>query len=616
MAENKLVGQNYETPDLRAKVTGRARYAEDFRAQGMLFARLLSEPVLARASPQHRHERRARDARRESDPAARRRAGSEGSGQRRGPDDARQPVAARRRSTNEPLYQGEPVLAVAAVDELTAAEAIEKIKIRWERLPFNVDPVATLLPGATTARVEGNVWVRPTPTPGQPPPLPEIKDLKWTEREFAEYNEGRLPMGEDTDPAWSYGDVEAGFKKAALVLDETFVTPNTSHQCLESRSSMAYWQNGKLHIHLSTQSTVQTVMSVARWLSLEPENIVLIGEYCGGGYGSKATGSVTDIIPALLAKKTGTPVQMRISREEEHAVGGARPAFHGRMKVGFTKEGRITAIDMFTVVEGGPYGPGGDGNSASRFASLMFQPEAMRWRGVTAITNTPPRRAQSQPGGMQGIVSAWSRSSPRRRASSASIRSRSGRSTRRRAKRKFGPAECAGQPHVHDELLPQRSARQGRARSSSGTSGRPGAGSARARKCAASAWRSARYVAGSVGFDGLFVIKPDGRMYIQTGIGNLGTESMVGLPARRRRNDGHAVGKDATSPGATRRRTCRGAACRAAARRFTRIRARRTPRRATPSRSCSRSRRRISAAGPRTTSWPTSASRARAAAPA
>ena len=59
---------------------------------------------------------------------------------------------------------------------------------------------------------------------------------------------------------------------------------------------------------------------------------------------------------------------------------------------------------MFTVVEGGPYGPGGDGNSASRYASLMFQPESMRWRGITAITNTPPRGAQSQPGGMQGIT--------------------------------------------------------------------------------------------------------------------------------------------------------------------------------------------------------------------
>src|SRR5438128_3451427 len=85
--------------------------------------------------------------------------------------------------TNEPLYQGEPVLAVAAVDELTAAEAIEKIQIQWEPLPFSVDPVASLLPGAMNPRVEGNVWVRPTPVPGQPPPLPEVIDLKWTEAE-------------------------------------------------------------------------------------------------------------------------------------------------------------------------------------------------------------------------------------------------------------------------------------------------------------------------------------------------------------------------------------------------------------------------------------------------
>ena len=129
-----------------------------------------------------------------------------------------------------------------------------------------MDPVASLLPGAMNARVEGNVWMRPTPAPGQPPPLPEVQDLKWTEAEVEEYKAGRLPMGKDTDAPWSYGDIEAGFKKASLILDETFVTPNTSHQCLESRTSMAYWQNGKLFIHLSTQSAVQTVMSVVRWL--------------------------------------------------------------------------------------------------------------------------------------------------------------------------------------------------------------------------------------------------------------------------------------------------------------------------------------------------------------
>ena len=87
-----------------------------------------------------------------------------------------------------------------------------------------------------------------------------------------------------------YGDVDAGFKNAALVLDETFVTPNTSHQTLEPRTAMAYWQNGKLYIHCSTQSVVQTVGSVSRWMHLEPKDVVLISEYTGGGFGSKATG--------------------------------------------------------------------------------------------------------------------------------------------------------------------------------------------------------------------------------------------------------------------------------------------------------------------------------------
>ncbi|MEA2668344.1 MAG: xanthine dehydrogenase molybdenum-binding subunit [Chloroflexota bacterium] len=537
MAEQKLVGQNYSTPDLRAKVTGRARYAEDFRAQGMLFARLLLSP--------YPHARvKSLDTR-----AALALPGvkailtaDEVPGPKDQVNDAGQVIRANPKSekalTNEPLYQGEPVLAVAAVDELTAVEAIDRIEIQWEPLPFSVDPVASLLPGAMNARLEGNVWIRPTPTPGQPPPLPEVHDLKWTEAEVEEYRVGRLPMGKDTDAPWSIGDIDAGFKKAALILDETFITPNTSHQCLESRTSMAYWQNGKLFIHLSTQSAVQTVMSVVRWLSIEPENVVLISEYCGGGYGSKGTGSVTDIIPALLAKKTGTPVQMRISREEEHGIGGARPALHGRMKVGFTREGRVTALDMYTVVDGGPYGPGGDGNTASRFASLMFQPEAMRWRGVTAITNTPPRRAQSQPGGMQGIVlmePVIAKAARQLGIDQVEIRKINAPA----GKAKFGPANAQGtRPYATSCFITEalekgaqifkwdeRTARSGQRQGS---------------KVRGSGVAISAYNAGSIGFDGLFVIKPDGRMYIQTGIGNLGTESwsdcqrvsaeMMGMP--------------------------------------------------------------------------------------
>ncbi|MCM3881347.1 MAG: xanthine dehydrogenase family protein molybdopterin-binding subunit [Vicinamibacterales bacterium] len=537
MAEKKLVGQNYSTAELRAKVTGRARYAEDFKAEGMLHARLLLSPYAharvlsvdtsaALAMPGVKAILLAADV----------------PGPKDQTNDAGQLIRANPKSekalTDEPLYQGEPVLAVAAVDELTAAEAIEKIKIKWEPLSFNVDPVATLLPGAMNARVEGNVWVRPTPTPGQPPPLPEVIDLKWTEAEVEEYKAGRLPMGKDTDPTWKYGDIDAGFKKADLILDETFITPNTSHQCLEARTSMAYWQNGKLYIHLSTQSVVQTVMSVSRWLDLPPENIVLISEFCGGGYGAKGTGSVTDIIPALLSKKTGTPVQMRISREEEHSIGGARPALHGRMKVGFTKDGKITAVDMFTVVDGGPYGPGGDGNSASRFASLMFQPEAMRWRGVTAITNTPPRRAQSQPGGMQGIVlmepviAKGARKLGIDQVEIRKINAPAGRA-------QFGPPNAQGNRATTTSCFLREALDQGKelfkwdekvARS----------GKRQGNKVRGSGVAVSSYNAGSVGFDGMFILKPDGRLAIYTGIGNLGTESwsdcqrvtadMLGMP--------------------------------------------------------------------------------------
>src|SRR5438067_5486886 len=294
--------------------------------------------------------------------------------------------------SNEPMYRGEPVLAVAAVDEWTAAEAIEKIEIEFEPLPFAVDPLVSLRPGGPNPRAEGNVWITPTPpapaaapaagagaATGAPagrgagapaaPPRPEVKELKWTEADFADYAEGRLPMGKPAT-SWSYGDVEAGFKEAALVLDETFVTPSTPNAPLESRTAMAYWQNANLYMHCSTQSTTQTVPAVARWVGIKPTAVVLISEYCGGAFGSKVAGSITMAIPALLAKKANAPVMMRITREEETHIGRWRPALHGRVKVGFAKDGRITAVDMYSIIDNGPYEQQGDLNQTGRMVSL------------------------------------------------------------------------------------------------------------------------------------------------------------------------------------------------------------------------------------------------------
>ena len=515
-ANYKLIGKDYTTADLHAKVTGRAKYAEDYRAEGMLFCKLLLSPL------PHARVKRIDTSEAHSMPGVKAILTA---------DDLPAPADTltdngtvikaskwgERGLTMEPLYDGEPILAVAAVDELTAAEAIERIRIDFERLPFVVDPLDTLRPGGPNPRTDGNIWV------AQQGSTPEVAELKWTEADFAEAQHGRLPMGKTRDD-WSYGDLDAGFKDAALVLDETFVTPDVSHQTLETRSAMAYWQNGKVYVFTGTQSTAQTQPVLARWLNMDPSKVVFISEYTGGGFGSKVTGGVSMIIPALLSKKANAPVMMRISREEETFIGRARPGFQGRMKVGFSKEGRIVALDMFVISDNGPYDAQGDAPTSGHMVSLLYQPKAMRWRGVTVLTNTPPRSAQSSPGGLQGIAiiePIIAKAARKLGIDQVAIR----RINCPEGKAEYGPPVQGKLQHVTSAFLKEAldrgaeefkwSERIGRNPKRIGTKVR---GAGVSLSC---------YVGGTIGFDGLLVITPEGRVRFQSGIGNLGTESVI-----------------------------------------------------------------------------------------
>src|ERR1017187_6609158 len=154
----KLIGKNYVTADLYAKVQGKSRYAEDFRADGMLFCKLLLSPVphgrirgidmsAALAMPGVRAIITQKDL-----PAPANSLTDNGTV-------ILANLKADRGLALEPVYQGEPILAVAADSELIAAEAIERIKLDIERLPFVVDPLVSLRPGGPNAREEGNCWV-------------------------------------------------------------------------------------------------------------------------------------------------------------------------------------------------------------------------------------------------------------------------------------------------------------------------------------------------------------------------------------------------------------------------------------------------------------------------
>jgi len=525
---HKLIGKDYPTPDLYAKVTGLAKYAEDYHADGMLFCKLLLSP-LPHARVKHLDTRAAL-----AMPGVKAILVAD---ELPPPGDSltdngtviKANPKSERALTMEPLYQGEPILAVAAVDEFTAAEAIEKIRIDFEPLPFVIDPLETLRPGGPNPRLEGNIWVQTSASAaaggGPPPSPPAIGELKWTKEDFAAAKEGQLPMGK-TPGEWSYGDLDAAFKTAALVLDETFVTPDTSHQTLETRTAMAYWQNGKVHVYTGTQSTAQTVPAIARWLNTDPGNVVLISEYTGGGFGSKVTAGVTLIIPALLSKKVNAPVMMRISREEETFIGRARPSLMGRMKAGFSKDGRVLALDMFVISNNGPYDANGDVPSSGRIVSLLYQCEAMRWRGATILTNTPPRSAQSSPGGMQGIAimePLIAKAARKLGLDQVAIR----RINCPEGKAPVGPVMPSDgkRPHATSAFLKEaldRGAEQfkwnervARTPKRRGTKVR---GVGVALSC---------YAGGTVGFDGLLVITPEGRVRFHSGIGNLGTESVM-----------------------------------------------------------------------------------------
>jgi CO/xanthine dehydrogenase Mo-binding subunit len=194
----------------------------------------------------------------------------------------------------------------------------------------------------------------------------------------------------------------------------------------------------------------------------------------------------------------------------------------GRVKIGFRKDGRITALDLFIVQDTGPYGPLGDHRSAGNAASLIYQPEAMRWRAVNVLTNTPPRTQQRSPGPMQanGIIEpALTKAALALGIDQVEIRKINAPS----GKALYGPQRrhttSAFVREALDRGMQQFNWHERKAR----------AGERRGSTVRGVGVTVGPHGAGSVGHDGLMTIRPDGRLYVQSGVGNLGTHSVFDL---------------------------------------------------------------------------------------
>jgi xanthine dehydrogenase molybdenum-binding subunit len=489
-----LIGKNFTPPDVLGKVTGKAKYAEDFRADGMVFLKFIGSPMPhARVLGIDVSEALA----------------MEGVVGVLTPEDV--PAAQGVNEvilSDEPSYVGEPIVAIAAESEQIAADALDKVKIEYEALPFVVDPLDSLYPSGPNARVLGNVisWEV------------ELQTLKWTAKDFASAGDDELPMTGKPAAEWSYGDVDGEFANAALVLDETFVTAANSHHSMEPRSAMAYWENGKCHLFGSSQSQSFNMPGLAQLLGVPPDQLVFVAEYCGGGFGSKGAPYSLMVLPAYMSKKVGRPVMMRVSRAEEYYNGSARAGFQGRIRMGFDKSGRLLAADLYLVQQGGPKLGFPDYESAAEAVSLVYQPKAMRFRSVPVITNTPPAGPQRGPGQNQihmvvePLLDAAARELGVDRVEIRRINA-PGHDSRFGGKQ--GPITSSYLRDAYDLGAAAFDWETKKKLSGKRTGSKViGVG-------VGQAWHSA----GFNGFDGLVRITGDGKVHIHSGVGNLGTYS-------------------------------------------------------------------------------------------
>ncbi|MDW7730657.1 MAG: molybdopterin cofactor-binding domain-containing protein, partial [Bacillota bacterium] len=302
---------NFQSPEVWAKVTGKALYGNDLKLPGMLYGKILRSP--------HSHARINKIDLGQASQISGVRAFLTGAELPNRPYgivvDDELPLAA-----DLVRYIGDEVAAVAAVDDQTAAKAVGAIKVDYEILPAVFNPREALQPDA--------------------PQLHEqFKDnLAW-ERNLLR------------------GDSDHAFQKADIVVEETFTIPSIHQTYLEPTVCVAVDDPyDGLIIHTAVQSPDVVRTLIAKVIDLPLSKVRIVGPVMGGGFGGKVYGNLKlYIIASLLAIKTGRPVKMQLTREEEFLVGRPMIAAEMRLKMGFKSDGTILAREADIVTDNGAY---------------------------------------------------------------------------------------------------------------------------------------------------------------------------------------------------------------------------------------------------------------------
>ena len=254
-------------------------------------------------------------------------------------------------------YRGEPVAAVAAIDAETAEHALGLIELKIRELPAYYD---------SDAARAGDAVLLHDNKPGN------------VEREVHH----------------QFGDIDLGFAAADIVREETFSCAEINHAQIEPHASLAEFDplSGRLTMQTVSQVGYYLHLMLARCLEMDTSQIRVIKPFIGGGFGARVEALNFEIVTALLARAAAGKVLMKLSREETFITHRARPHTDIQLKLGMTKQGRMTAAQLQVVQRGGAYA--GYGIITILYAGSLlhgiYDIPAVKYDGYRVYANLPP----------------------------------------------------------------------------------------------------------------------------------------------------------------------------------------------------------------------------------
>jgi 4-hydroxybenzoyl-CoA reductase subunit alpha len=254
-------------------------------------------------------------------------------------------------------FVGDPVVAVAATTEDAAWEAAGRVRVEYEEL-------------ATIASVEEAIAT----------PEPRIHDYG---------DDGNLHK----QVSMCFGDLDGGFERADLVMEDTFFYEGNTHLPMEQHATVALPEDeGRVTVYSSTQTPHYLHRALTKVLGLPAARIRVVATPVGGGFGGKSDPFNHEIAAAAMALKLGRPVKVTLTREEVFYCHRGRHPVLMHLSTGFTHDGRMTAQHLKTALDGGAYGSYGVASTyyTGALQTVTYDLPAYRFDGLRAFTNKPP----------------------------------------------------------------------------------------------------------------------------------------------------------------------------------------------------------------------------------